>query len=246
VKLVRRLAVVCILLAATASAALANGVFESDARWITGSGMISTENRRVPGFSRIVVEGSGDVVISQGLVQSVSVEADDNVLPAVKTEVIGGVLHLGFKDGTHVRGMRRLEFRITAVRIEGIAISGSGSVHGATPLRSSSMSLDIGGSGSITAELETGGLDIGIHGSGSIAVSGRADHLSVTISGSGGYSGRELSSADAEVRISGSGNATVTATDTVTANLSGSGSVAYGGGAKATVQVSGSGSVRQY
>ena len=68
------------------------------------------------------------MVLSQGFAQSLSVETDKNVLPAVKTKVIGGVLHLGFKDGTHVRGMRRLEFRITVVRIEGIAISGSGNV----------------------------------------------------------------------------------------------------------------------
>jgi hypothetical protein len=241
----RRLALACIVLAASAFTATATGMFESESGWIAGSGVLRTENRTVPAFSQIVVEGSGDVALRQGLAQSLSVEADDNVLPAVKTEVIGGVLHLGFKDGTHVSGMRRLEFRITAVRIEGITISGSGSVHGKSTLASGSMRLDIGGSGSIDTELDTARLDAGISGSGSIAVNGHADRLAVTINGSGGFSGRELKCADAEVHINGSGDAAVMATDTIDITIAGSGSVTYGGGAKATIQSTGSGRVRQ-
>jgi hypothetical protein len=241
----RRYACIAIMLAAAASTALAAGMFESDSRWITGSGVLRTEDRTVPGFSRIVVEGSGDVVLSQGFVQSLSIEADDNVLPAVKTEVIGGVLHLGFKRGTHISRVQRLVFRITAVRIEGIEIAGSGSVHGMTPLTSSAMTLDIGGSGSIDAELDTATLTAGIGGSGSIEVSGHADRLSVTINGSGGFSGRQLRSADARVQINGSGDATLDVTDTIDVRIAGSGNVTYRGGARATIQASGSGRVRQ-
>ncbi len=245
-KSVQRLAPVCIMILAAASIASATGVFESGTGWIEASGYLKTEDRDVPAFSRIELEGSGNVVLRQGPVQSLSVETDDNVLPAVKTEVIGGVLHLGLKDGTRVSFLRRLEFRITAPRIEGIRISGSGSVHGVNPLHAGSMNLDIGGSGSIDAELDTAELHTRISGSGSVSVNGRTDRLSITIGGSGGFAGRDLASLDAEVRISGSGSAVVTARDTLAADLSGSGSVFYGGGARPTVHASGSGSVRAY
>ena len=105
------------------------------------------------------------MVLSQGFAQSLSVETDKNVLPAVKTKVIGGVLHLGFKDGTHVRGMRRLEFRITAVRIEGIAISGSGSI--AVSSHADRLLVTISGSGNVTYG---GGARATIRASGSGAV----------------------------------------------------------------------------
>jgi hypothetical protein len=227
------------------AAAFAAGDWESSDR-IVGSGWLETERRSVPSFTAIEVEGSGNVILSQGLLQSVSVESDDNILPVIKTEVIGNVLHLGFERGTRISRMTKLEFRITIAEITGITISGSGDVRADTTLRSDRLSLDIRGSGGIESDIDAGRLACGISGSGDIDVRGRAERLAVTINGSGSVRASELRSAEVEVSINGSGSSSVNASDSLTADLSGSGSVEYRGDPKMTLKASGSGSVRKY
>jgi hypothetical protein len=240
-----RAACVALGLLLAAAAAFASGDSESGG-WISGSGNVSTENRDVAAFTAIELEGSGNVTVRTGISRAVNVETDDNILPFVKTEVVGNVLHLGFKPDTHVNRMTRLEFTVAAPQLTGITVSGSGNARSAAPLRSDTLSLNIRGSGSITCDADVGGLQATIGGSGGIAVRGRADRLGITINGSGGVHARELSSVFADVRVNGSGDVSVNASNTVNINVSGSGSVEYGGGAKATVRSSGSGSVRKY
>jgi hypothetical protein len=228
-----------------AGSAFASGDFE-DNGWVVGSGRIQAEDRDVPSFDSIDVEGSGNVTIRQAPGRSVSVEADDNILPLVKTEVVGGVLHLGLVRGVHLSHLTRLEFTVASPQVRGITISGSGDARTASPLRAQDMTLDIRGSGSIACDLDAAALTATIGGSGGITVRGHADRLSVKIGGSGSVRARELESSFADVTVNGSGDAIVYATNTVNISISGSGSVQYGGGATATVHSSGSGGAREY
>ncbi len=237
-----RAAALCGALVSAAVAASAEGVFEG----IEGSGRVRTETRDVRRFTAIQVDGSGEVELRQGDRQSVVVEADDNVLDVVATEVRGSVLHLGFKPGTRLWHVTRLRFTVTAPSIEGIRITGSGDVRCADRLRADSLSLSISGSGSIDADVDTEALSLDIQGSGAIAVRGRTGDQSISLGGSGNVSSRDLVSADARVHVSGSGNVSVTASRTLDIDMSGSGHVQYGGGAAPTIRSSGSGSVRTY
>ncbi len=244
-KALRIVAAACLALFG-ATGAFASGEWDYGENRITGSGFLQTQSRSVPSFTGIEVEGSGTVILSQGLVQSVSVETDDNVLRVVKTEVVAGVLHLGFQPGVRINRLTKLEFRITAPMIDSIAISGSGDARAMTPLRAQSLSLAVRGSGSINATpLDAEIVRVEIGGSGDIVASGQARQLMVNIGGSGSVRARDLTSASADVRISGSGSADVTASDAIAISISGSGSVLYGGGAKATIRASGSGAARE-
>jgi len=234
----------CIVLF-VAAGAFASGEWDYGRDRIIGSGNVRTEDRTVPAFRSIELEGSGNVTLSQGPVQSLSVETDDNVLGAVETEVVGGVLHLGFKRGTRIGRLTLLEFRVTAPRVDAVVISGSGDVRAATTLRATTLRLDIRGSGNIDASIDVDVLRAGVSGSGDITVDGSAREISVSIDGSGNVKARGLSSTSADVRINGSGDADVTATDAITVAINGSGDVLYGGGAKATVRASGSGTARE-
>jgi hypothetical protein len=225
--------------------AFATGEGEYGSRWIVGSGLVTTENRVVPSFTGIEVEASGDVELSQGLIQSVTVECDDNIQPVVKTEVIGQVIHLGIKTGTSVRRMTRLHYRIVVPRIDSIVISGSGGLRASTTLQADSLSLSIRGSGGIEASVNAARLTSSIGGSGDINLSGTANDFSVTIDGSGSVRARSLQAAAADIRINGSGSAQVTASDTIGIRINGSGDVEYGGGGRATITSSGSGTARQ-
>jgi hypothetical protein len=231
--------------ALSTTAAFASGGWDYDNGRIQGSGIVRSQDRTVSSFTSMELEGSGDVTLSQGLVRSVSVETDDNVLRVVRTEVVGGVLHLGFQPGTRIGRITRLSFRITAPAIEAITISGSGDVRTATAFHAQAFQLHIGGSGNIDASVSADTVRAEIAGSGDITVDGRASQLSVSIDGSGSLRARGLQTASTDVQVNGSGSVDVTASDTVVITINGSGDVTYGGGARATVRSSGSGTARQ-
>ncbi len=230
----KHVALVLSLILLAAGAAFASGDYE-DHGFVVGSGAIQAEDRDVPAFDSVEVDGSGNVTVSQSSSQRVRVETDDNILPLVRTEVVGGVLHLGLVNGAHVQHLSRLEFSVAAPRVKGITISGSGNARTASALRADDMRLDIRGSGNIDCEARAATLAATIGGSGDITVRGRADRVSAAIDGSGSVRARDLESSAASVRINGSGDVVVNAIDTVDIDINGSGSVHYTGGARATV-----------
>ena len=74
---------------------------------VRGSGDLVTESRQVSDFDRVALSGSGQVVITQGAEEGLSVEADDNLMQYVRTEVSGRTLELGLDaPGTIVRPSR--------------------------------------------------------------------------------------------------------------------------------------------
>jgi hypothetical protein len=62
---------------------------------VTGSGQTESETREVSGFTRVDLSGSGEVTVVQGDVESLTVEADENVLPVLTSDVSDSTLKLG-------------------------------------------------------------------------------------------------------------------------------------------------------
>src|SRR5215208_2438155 len=67
---------------------------------VRGSGIAKTETREVNGFSAISFNVIGKVVVTQGKTQSLTVTADDNILPLLETQVNDGTLVIGVKSNT--------------------------------------------------------------------------------------------------------------------------------------------------
>ena len=86
---------------------------------VNGSGHVETETRQVSGFTGIDLAGSGEVTIEQGDAESLTIEADDNVLPELTSEVSDSVLTLGTKPGTTVRTLNPIRYRVTRQRPDG-------------------------------------------------------------------------------------------------------------------------------
>jgi len=193
---------------------------------VRGSGVVASETRSVSGFDRIVVTGSADVDVSFGDTESVVVEAEDNLLPLIETEVNGRTLEIGFKLNTSVNPTRPIHVAVTMKSLTGAIITGSGSID-IPDLQADSVSFDISGSGSINA-------------------AGTARTVDATISGSGNIDCSDVQAASAKARILGSGDITVFASENLQALVSGSGDVIYHGDpAEVDKSITGSGSVRQ-
>ena len=56
-----------------------------------------TKTRAVQSFTEVIVQAYGDVVLEQGETEGVVVEADERMMPKLKTSVRDGRLFLGFR-----------------------------------------------------------------------------------------------------------------------------------------------------
>lgn len=210
-----------------------------------GSGNMVTETREVSGFNSIQVDYPARVLISQGSTETLKVEADDNVLPALKTEVKGKELRIYYKspDGKHVNPTKMPVITITVKELSDLNYSSAGesTVDG---LKSEDLSVSLSGAGNVKLnDLTVGNLSVNLSGAGSTTASGTADDLSVNISGFGGFNGKDLQSSTVSVNISGAGSATVWAEEELDASISGAGSVSYYGSPDVSKQISGVGGV---
>ena len=192
---------------------------------VTGSGSLRTESREVPAFSVIELTGDGDVVIEQNGTESLSIEAEDNLLPDLTSGVSGGTLRLGTRDGVSLSPTRPITYRISVDDLAGIRLTGSGSV--------------------TAAGITTPALSTDISGSGDITIDGSATSQTVTLSGSGDYRAGHLVTQSSTAAIAGSGTIAVQVLDVLEVGISGSGDVSYTGDPRVSQDISGSGELRR-
>jgi hypothetical protein len=213
-----------------------------------GSGKIESETREVQGFLVVSINYPADVVIQQGKVESVKVEADDNLLPQLTTEVNDETLVIDNKEESwsqRVNPTERVKITITVKDLREIEFSSAGSLR-LNGLKTDELSVNLNGAGEmILNDLDVNKLESRLSGAGNIKANGTADELDLRISGVGSFEAPELQSMVATVRISGAGSATVRVEDDLTARVSGAGSVKYYGSPTLDEDVSGAGSVSQ-
>lgn len=211
---------------------------------VVGSGNVVRESRDVRDFDTIVLGGSGAVFIAQTGEESLTIEAEDNILPLLSTEVHNHRLELGTRHGATITLHSPVRYHVSVKSLRGLVISGSGKAELST-LTTDTLAATISGSGKVEAmALTTETLEVSIPGSGSVSLAGQAARQEIAISGSGAYDAPDLTSNSTRVRISGSGSATLTVRETLDVRISGSGSVRYHGQPTVTKSISGSGSVR--
>ena len=190
-----------------------------------GSGDVKTSSRAVSGFTRVQLSGAGILNIAQTGAESLTISAEDNLLPLLTSDVSDGTLTLGVKQGQSITPTKPITYTLTVKQLDAINLSGAATIS--------------------AVNITTDALAVSCSGAGTTTISGSAQSQSVTISGSGSYNARDLKTADSTVKISGIGNATVTASQTLNATISGAGTVTYYGSPKVTQSVSGAGSITQ-
>jgi hypothetical protein len=211
---------------------------------IPGSGTIASESRAVVGFDAVSVGGSGIIRITQGDQEGLEVQADDNLLPYLRTEVSGGHLKIWWDRG-NLRFSKSPVYTLEVKQLEELNLSGS--LHAEMDrLEAENFEGRISGSGKIALDrLEAGEVRLRVSGSGNLSIAdGHADSLDVGISGSGNARMSNFQARKVEVSISGSGNAELRALERLDAHVSGSGNVTYYGTPTVNSSVSGSGRVR--
>jgi hypothetical protein len=203
---------------------MACGINISNPKTVDGSGISDSETRSVQEFTAIELAGSGDVTVTIGEIQSVVVEADDNILPLIETNVKGGKLVISTKPFTSINPNLPVRVTVTVKVLEAAKVSGSGNIT-IQGLMAKAVRFDLPGSGNISA-------------------AGTTEKVTISLNGSGNILCDDLKAQSAIVDLNGSGTINVYASESLDATIKGSGTVQYSGNpAHIKQSVSGSGTI---
>lgn len=212
---------------------------------INGNGNFKKETRNINEASRIRVLGSMDVFIASGPA-SVTVEADENIIPYILTDYNDNWLEVKTRNNVNIHTNNSIKVFVTTPDIKDLRVSGSGNITCNDKFASTdAMSFKITGSGNIKAEVNTPKIDADITGSGNLNISGETRDVDIRVTGSGNYDGPELKAESAIVKVTGSGDVKLFADASLKATISGSGDVRYKGNPTIDKHIAGSGTIRK-
>jgi hypothetical protein len=234
---------------------------------IHGNGNVVSEYRTPGLFSKISNSTNVDVIFRISDTTGVTVEAEENLIGYIETELHNGTLEIGLRHGIACLNFNEpARIIVTAPSVSEIALSGSGKII-AGSLTGGFVSVKLSGSGAITVEgvtaddmdvrisgsgdiqlrsIETSSIDARISGSGDMNLEGDAAVANFTTSGSGDNHSQNLLVKTAVITISGSGNIYTSVETRLNASISGSGNIYLKGNPRIYENVSGSGRIIEY
>jgi hypothetical protein len=204
---------------------ITNHSCDDDGNCIDGVGPIITETLELEPFTKISLEGSMNLIISQGDKQQVLVTGHENIIPLIGTEIEDGEWEIVLGEDC-IRNFE-LTIEIELPNIEKIELEGSGNI-------------DIGPITTVEDKLS-----IYLEGSGNIASTGNStiDELEIELDGSGNIDVYTIDSRICDIKLEGSGNIYVSVEETLKVDLTGSGNIHFRGDPTIDSSISGSGNV---
>jgi hypothetical protein len=229
--------------------AAATYAFAGGWQTVEGNGTLKKETRNASGYTAVSSGGAFDIEINYGTGSSITVEADENLLPYIETTVEGNELRLKTKKGYNLKTKNKMKVTLPLTTLTALKLSGSGNIRGTGEFSNSGTTeISISGSGDIHLGFgKFNALDVKISGSGNMKLKGKeTSKISAQVSGSGNIDAYDVSADEVVAKVSGSGDVNVTAKSSVDASISGSGNVNYKGSAMNVQQkTQGSGKVRK-
>ena len=177
---------------------------------VKGSGSIATETREIGDFSGVDVSGIFQVEITAGKEFGIEIEADDNLLPLIKTDVRSGVLRIDTNE--KLSSEHGLKIRISAPDIDHIDASGVAKVN-LSGVKNEKLHIDTSGASKIT-------------------LSGETSDLTIEVSGASSIDAENLKAENANVDASGASHVSVFATGELKSDASGASKIVYSGSPK--------------
>ncbi len=191
---------------------------------IKGEGPVVKKKLDIDEFNKIGLAFNAKVYLTKGNQQSVEIEAQQNIIDNIETEVKKGAWNIKFNQ--RVKDRKPIIINITIPDIRALSIAGSGDIIGKSAFEN----------------LEQ--LDLSIAGSGNIELTGSVQDMKVSIAGSGDIKAEKFKANNCEVSIAGSGDCYVHVDSDLKISIAGGGDVNYKGNPKIKSSIAGGGKVR--
>jgi hypothetical protein len=192
---------------------------------VRGSGQIASESRDVGEFNAINVGGVFQVEFTAEKEFAIQVEADDNLLPLIRTEVQNGVLVITTEGKLKTRNP--IKVLVSAPELVGLDVSGAAKV--------------------IVQDLNSGILNVDASGASKVKIDGRTSNLTMRVSGATRVDGEKFMIENANIEASGASQVSLQLSGELRADASGASRITYSGTPTNVIKhTSGAASVSQH
>lgn len=199
-------------------------------RYRTGSGNLVTETRSPGPFTGLSVSGGFEVELRNAGKEEVVVEADDNIIKYIRTDVSGGQLRIRLED-IEVRKVH-LKVFVSAPLINKIKASAASTVDVKDELRTgSNIQFNVSSASEVTAVVDAPEIRGDVSSAGELNLKGRTRDFKADASSGASIHAHDLLSENTDVRASSGATAEVHASLTLDAKASSGANISYRGGA---------------
>lgn len=211
---------------------------------IKGNGNVVKQERDISSFSGLDVGGAFKVFLTQGEKESLVVEADENLLDIIETEVRGNTLKIS--TSKDINNSKALNIYLTFKDLSEMDISGACQVSGENKFKLGNLDVDCSGASDVTMKLAAEGLTLDCSGASQMDLYGSAESIEMDISGASHLDASDLEAKTCKAEVSGASHGKVFVTGELSAEVSGAGSLKYKGDAVIrNHDVSGAGSLKK-
>lgn len=211
---------------------------------VSGSGDVIQESRQVSGVHSVQVSNQGNLFIEIGNEEKLVVEAHENLMRYIRSDVQNGQLILETVPNVNLKNSKPINYYLTVKSLDEIEVTSSGDVQ-APSLLADDFHIRVSSSGDVSiADLVADQLEVNITSSGDVAIKGgQVGTQDIKISSSGNYSAENLESQQVGAKISSSGDSAVRVSDILDASISSSGNLYYYGDPSVNSKETSSGNV---
>jgi len=220
-------------------------LFLTSCNFTTGSGNIVTEKRSVSNFTDINVSNAFDVEIKIGPAEEVKVEADDNIMKYIRTEVSGNTLRIK-TENLHSLSDAHLKVYITMPEVKNIDASAAANVKVLDIIKvNGKLGFNASSAADIEAEVEAPEVEAEASSSGTVKLSGKTKNYKAQASSGASIKTAELLSEITDVSVSSGANAAVYSSVSLSADASSGGTIKYYGDGSVKPNTSSGGTIEK-
>jgi hypothetical protein len=197
---------------------------------ITGSGEQIVEQRNIGDFSKLEISGDFKVLIFQSDSSSMSIMADDNIIPHVKQKISGDVLTIELDEDICDGGP--VAISLSSKTWNAIKASGAVEVIGESKITAQDFELDLSGATDVALVLEAARLTTNTSGAAEISLKGQSRQHFIETSGSSTIRAFDFVVSDYRIESSGASDAQINVLNGLEVKSSGQSNIVYKGNPK--------------
>ncbi len=213
-------------------------------KYVRGNGNVKKETRKVSSFNAIDISSAFEIYLTQGNSESLVIEADENLLDVIITEVRGGVLKIYVDE--NIRNSKTMKAYISFKMLSMIELSGACNLHGENRFKLNNLEIEVSGASDIQMDFTASKVYLDLNGASEIEFSGSANQLIIDASGASDLHAQDFEVKDCSIDASGASTIRVFVTDELSVDASGASTVRYKGSPGISIDTSGASSIRRY
>jgi hypothetical protein len=211
-------------------AILAVSLFACNPRSDRESDDFYEETVDIEGATRLKVNGAFNLFISQGDLESLRIEGNEDLVKKLKVNQRGEVLELSLKDeDVRLFGREGIEVHLTIAELSELEFEGAGNIQTRGSFEVADFQIIGNGVGNIELDLEADNVEADLNFVGNMILKGSADYFQLSNEGVGNIDASQFWAQKVDVNSSGIGAVSVHCEGELSLVVSGIGMVSYTG-----------------